>query len=59
MSFELIILSKKPEAKSEYFSKWLFLEFFAKFLLLGVIRIIHGLKNTNNWIGTDSDTQAT
>jgi hypothetical protein len=37
---ELILLSKKPVAKSKYFSKWLFLEFFGKSLLLGVLTSI-------------------
>ena len=36
LSFELIVLSKKPEAKSKYFSELLFLEVFGKSLLLGV-----------------------
>ena len=37
---ELTLLSKKPEAKSKYFSKWLFLEVFGKSLLLGVLTSI-------------------
>jgi hypothetical protein len=37
---ELVLLSKKPVAKSNYFSKWLFLENFGKSLLLGVLTSI-------------------
>ena len=36
-SFELILLSKKPEAKSKHFSERLFSEIFGKSFLLGAI----------------------
>jgi hypothetical protein len=41
---ELNLLSKKPEAKSKYFSKWLFLEIFGKSLLLGVLTSIQWIQ---------------
>jgi hypothetical protein len=36
-SFELNLLTKKPEAKSKHFSERLFSEIFGKSFLLGVI----------------------
>ena len=43
LSFELILLSKKPERKS----------IFDKSFLMGVKRSIQAFKNTNSWMGID------
>jgi hypothetical protein len=52
---ELNLLSKKPEAKSKYFSKWIFLEIFGKSLLLGVLT--SAFKNDIDLIGIDGQLE--
>ena len=44
LSLVLILLSKKPKAKSKHFSTWPFSEFFWKSLLLGALTSIQGIQ---------------